>query len=130
VVPGREYREYRLGDYSGWLRNKIEQKEYWKMALGCIVGSKACDDVQFWSPLDFLQRDLTPVQVQMKEYWLVKEYIACFFFLFPNTPLFRSSIMVPNVHTRHPLIRGACTKVVWRVLSTLDNLDLLFYQCK
>lgn len=62
-VPGRQYREYRLGDYSGWLRHKIEQKEYWKMALGCIVGSKACADVQFWSPVDFLQRDLTPVQV-------------------------------------------------------------------
>ncbi|XP_078159616.1 tetraspanin-6-like [Carex rostrata] len=61
-VPGREYREYRLGDYSGWLRHKIEQKEYWNMALGCIVGSKACADVQFWSPVDFLQRDLTPVQ--------------------------------------------------------------------
>ncbi|KAJ3682823.1 hypothetical protein LUZ60_013050 [Juncus effusus] len=61
-VPGRPYREYRLEDYSSWLRNKIEEQSVWKAALGCVVGKNACADVAHWTPLDFLEKDLTPIQ--------------------------------------------------------------------
>ncbi|OAY74307.1 Tetraspanin-6 [Ananas comosus] len=44
-VPGRVYREYSLADYSPWLRRH------------------ACDKIALWTPLDYLQRDLSPIQV-------------------------------------------------------------------
>lgn len=64
-VEGRNYREYRLEDYSGWLRHQVESTKYWRTARACVVGSKACDKVVTWTPMDYLQRDLTPIQVQV-----------------------------------------------------------------
>ncbi|XP_072959285.1 tetraspanin-6 [Typha angustifolia] len=62
VVPGRVYREYKLEDYSSWLRKRITEDKYWRTALACVVGSKACAKIASWTPLDYLQRDLTPIQ--------------------------------------------------------------------
>nr|XP_010937833.1 tetraspanin-6 [Elaeis guineensis] len=61
-VPGRVYREYHLEDYSGWLRRRITEDRYWRAARACVVGSKACAKIALWTPLDYLQRDLTPIQ--------------------------------------------------------------------
>ncbi|KAJ0978229.1 hypothetical protein J5N97_013703 [Dioscorea zingiberensis] len=61
-VEGRNYREYRLEDYSGWLRHHVEAEAYWKAASACVVGSKACAEISMWTPLDYLHRDLTPIQ--------------------------------------------------------------------
>ncbi|XP_020702192.1 tetraspanin-6 [Dendrobium catenatum] len=61
-VPGRIYREYDLSDYSAWLRHRIQEEKYWRAARACVVGSKACANVARWTPLDYLQRDLTPIQ--------------------------------------------------------------------
>ncbi|CAN1237840.1 TET6 [Linum grandiflorum] len=62
-VPGRAYREYRLQDYSPWLRKRVQEPQYWKAVRGCILGSKTCDQLAAWTPLDYAQRDLSPVQV-------------------------------------------------------------------
>lgn len=62
-VPGRVYHEYRLDDYSGWLRRRITEPQYWKTAMACVVGSKTCAKIALWTPLDYLQRDLSPIQV-------------------------------------------------------------------
>lgn len=62
-VAGRVYKEYKLEDYSGWLRKRISEDRYWRAARSCVVGSKACAQIAAWTPLDYLQRDLTPIQV-------------------------------------------------------------------
>ncbi|CAN1798572.1 TET6 [Linum perenne] len=62
-VPGRAYMEYRLHDYSPWLRKRVQETEYWKAVRGCILGSKTCAQLSSWTPLDYAQRDLSPVQV-------------------------------------------------------------------
>lgn len=62
-VSGREYKEYRIGDYSPWLRDRIRDERYWNTIRGCILGSKACDKIESWTVFDYIHRDLTPIQV-------------------------------------------------------------------
>lgn len=62
-VPGRVYREYKLGVYSSWLKKHITDDKNWHTALVCVVGSKACNKIATYTPLDYLQRDLSPIQV-------------------------------------------------------------------
>ncbi|XP_078179249.1 tetraspanin-6-like isoform X1 [Carex rostrata] len=61
-VPGRVYREYKLGIYSSWLKKHITDDKNWHTALVCVVGSKACNKIATYTPLDYLQRDLSPIQ--------------------------------------------------------------------
>lgn len=61
-VSGRVYNEYHLGDYSPWLRKRVEDPKYWMAIKSCILGSKTCGDIVMWSPVDYLTRDMTPIQ--------------------------------------------------------------------
>ncbi|KAJ3687642.1 hypothetical protein LUZ61_016806 [Rhynchospora tenuis] len=61
-VSGRVYREFKLGEYSSWLKSQIADDKNWHTALACVVGSKACEKITTYTPLDYLQRDLTPIQ--------------------------------------------------------------------
>lgn len=61
-VPGRPYREYRLRDYSPWMRRQVETDKLWRPALACVVGSGACPRMAAWTPMDYMEHDLTPVQ--------------------------------------------------------------------
>lgn len=61
-VQGRPYREYHISDYSPWLQKHMQDIKYWKPALACVVGSKACPKIANWTPMDYLQHDLTPIQ--------------------------------------------------------------------
>jgi hypothetical protein len=62
-VPGRPYREYRTSEYSSWLRDHVRDVKYWRPALACVLGSKACAKIANWTPVDYVQHDLTPIQV-------------------------------------------------------------------
>jgi hypothetical protein len=62
-VPGRVYKEYRLEDYSPWLRNRIKDPDYWRTIRSCILGSKTCAKLASWTPLDYLEKDMSPIQV-------------------------------------------------------------------
>jgi hypothetical protein len=62
-VPGRPYQEFRITDYSTWLQRHVEVDRYWRPALACVVGSRACPRIATWTPLDYLQHNLTPIQV-------------------------------------------------------------------
>lgn len=42
VVSGKGYKEYRLGDYSDWLRKRVESEKNWKKIRSCLVDSKVC----------------------------------------------------------------------------------------
>lgn len=61
-VSGRLYNEYHLGDYSPWLRKRVEDPKYWMTIKSCILGSKTCKDIVMWSPVDYLTRDMSPIQ--------------------------------------------------------------------
>ncbi|XP_043709122.1 tetraspanin-6-like [Telopea speciosissima] len=61
-VPGRVYKEYRLQDYSPWLRKRVQDPHYWSTLRTCILGSKTCAKLASWTPLDYLERDMTPLQ--------------------------------------------------------------------
>ncbi|XP_057979552.1 tetraspanin-6 [Malania oleifera] len=61
-VPSRNYREYRLEDYSPWLRSRVKNPRYWDTVRRCILGSNTCSAIALWTPLDYLQRDMSPIQ--------------------------------------------------------------------
>lgn len=62
-VTGRVYREYRLEDYSPWLRNRVKDPQYWNTIRSCLLNSKTCGKIALWTPLDYLNNDMTPIQV-------------------------------------------------------------------
>jgi hypothetical protein len=70
-VPGRVYKEYRLEDYSPWLKNRIKDPRYWMNIRSCILGSKACDKIASWTPLDYLEKDMSPIQVCSFFFWFL-----------------------------------------------------------
>ncbi|KAG2655268.1 hypothetical protein PVAP13_1KG000200 [Panicum virgatum] len=61
-VPCRPYQEFRIGDYSAWLQKRVQVDRYWRPALACVVGSGACPRIAAWTPMDYLQHSLTPIQ--------------------------------------------------------------------
>lgn len=61
-VPGKVYREYTLDTYSGWMRKQVMDLSTWQAIKDCLVESKACMKIATWTPMDYMQRDLTPVQ--------------------------------------------------------------------
>ncbi|XP_019426847.1 PREDICTED: tetraspanin-6-like isoform X1 [Lupinus angustifolius] len=61
-VPGRVYKEYHIEDYSLWWRKRIEDPGYWNTIKRCILGSNTCAKVASWTPLDYMQRDMSPIQ--------------------------------------------------------------------
>ena len=65
VVEGRVYKEYHVGKYSPWLRKRVEEAKYWKTIRSCIMGSKTCAKIEYWTPYDYLQRDMSPIQVMI-----------------------------------------------------------------
>ncbi|KAK7357065.1 hypothetical protein VNO80_16346 [Phaseolus coccineus] len=61
-VAGRVYKEYHLQDYSPWLRKRIQDPRYWSTIRSCILGSKTCEKLASWTLLDYMQRDISPIQ--------------------------------------------------------------------
>ncbi|CAM8952242.1 unnamed protein product [Rhodiola kirilowii] len=61
-VSGRLYKEYKLEKYSPWLRERIQDTKYWLTIKSCIYGSKTCAKLQFWTPYDYSERNLSPIQ--------------------------------------------------------------------
>ncbi|XP_068644387.1 tetraspanin-6 [Aristolochia californica] len=61
-VPGRNYREYHLEDYSSWLRNRVRDPANWSKIRSCILSSSTCAKLSLWTPLDYLERDMSPIQ--------------------------------------------------------------------
>ncbi|CAL0300632.1 unnamed protein product [Lupinus luteus] len=61
-VPGRVYKEYHIEDYSLWWRKRIEDPSYWNTIRSCILGSSTCAKVASWTPLDYMQKDMSPIQ--------------------------------------------------------------------
>lgn len=61
-VPGKKYKEYHLEEYASWLRNRFSNDNYWSKIRSCLMSSKVCSKIVSWTPVDYITRDLSPVQ--------------------------------------------------------------------
>lgn len=93
-VAGRMYKEYHLGDYSPWLRKRIEDPQYWMTIRRCILGSKTCATIAMWTPIDYLTRDMSPIQVII----IIIIIFFCFLFI-PSLRLYYTSFIFDFVHS-------------------------------
>ena len=66
AVSGKGYKEYRLGDYSNWLQNRVDKASNWKKIRSCIRDAKVCKSLADDSVNDladqFYQKHLSPIQ--------------------------------------------------------------------
>lgn len=68
VLSGIGYKEYKLGDYSNWLRNHFVNGENWGEIRSCLSDAHVCqslgiDDKVDAKVADFLKKKLSPIQV-------------------------------------------------------------------
>ena len=64
AVSGRGFKEYRLGDYSSWLRRRVEDGRTWERVRSCLAEARVCRSLQRNRTLDeFVNDNLSPVQV-------------------------------------------------------------------
>ena len=64
-VKDKGYKEYKLGDYSTWLRHQMNVTSNWNKVQSCLVEAKFCDKLRdkYTSEADLNNSKLTPVQV-------------------------------------------------------------------
>ncbi|KAK1257598.1 Tetraspanin-2 [Acorus gramineus] len=63
-VPGRGFREYRLGGFSAWLRNYVEKGGHWEGIVSCLSRSSVCRRLSagYVTPDQFFVAHLSPIQ--------------------------------------------------------------------
>ncbi|GJN03644.1 hypothetical protein PR202_ga21111 [Eleusine coracana subsp. coracana] len=66
AVSGAGFKEYRLGDYSTWLRRHVESRKNWARIRSCLADAHVCRHVEEEDRgatlAQFLQADLSPVE--------------------------------------------------------------------
>lgn len=65
LAPNRMYLEYRLDDYSGWLRRRVESPLKWGRIKSCLASTDMCEglDQIYRLAQDFFNARITPLQV-------------------------------------------------------------------
>ncbi|KAK1304247.1 Protein TORNADO 2 [Acorus calamus] len=63
-VPGRAYLEYRLEDYSGWLRRRVQRTHKWERIERCLSSTSTCAELNQTYRLaqDFFNARISPLQ--------------------------------------------------------------------
>ncbi|KAK9129883.1 hypothetical protein Sjap_010370 [Stephania japonica] len=64
MAPSRVYLEYRLDDYSGWLRQRVQSSYKWDRIRACLSSTSVCAELNqsYHFAQDFFNAPLTPVQ--------------------------------------------------------------------
>lgn len=66
AVSGRGFKEYRLGDYSSWLRRRVEDGRTWGRIRSCLTEAGVCRSLQSNRTFDeFVNDNLSPLQVSI-----------------------------------------------------------------
>ncbi|XP_047339332.1 protein TORNADO 2-like [Impatiens glandulifera] len=62
--PSRAYLEYKLEDYSGWLRQRVQMPWKWDRIKGCLRSSSMCPELKqsYSMAQDFFNVHLSPLQ--------------------------------------------------------------------
>lgn len=75
VIVNRAFLEYQLSDYSGWLKDRVSDPNYWEKISSCLRDAKACRGMRKLgrelatgmlvpeSADMFYQRQLSPIEV-------------------------------------------------------------------
>ncbi|KAF5190826.1 Tetraspanin-8 [Thalictrum thalictroides] len=65
VVSERGYKEYKLGDYSNWLQNRVNDNKNWRKIRSCLQDSNVCKSLAEDVNEDFqtyIKKSLSPLQ--------------------------------------------------------------------
>ncbi|KAJ7560875.1 hypothetical protein O6H91_03G003900 [Diphasiastrum complanatum] len=64
ALAGQGFKEYRLGDYSTWLQNKVDNAENWRSIKSCLSDAKVCNSLneEYSSLQAFSRARLSPLQ--------------------------------------------------------------------
>lgn len=84
ALSHRGYKEYRLGDYSNWLQNKVTNGNTWERIRGCLESGKLCSEYHFKFLNDNIEKfhteQLSALQVRVFCFWLLDlcSCVCCF----------------------------------------------------
>ncbi|KAF9587376.1 hypothetical protein IFM89_001476 [Coptis chinensis] len=64
LAPSRSYLEYRLDDYSGWLRRRVQSSYKWDRIRSCLSSTTMCAELNqsYRAPQDFFNAHISPLQ--------------------------------------------------------------------
>ncbi|KAG1354270.1 Protein TORNADO 2 [Cocos nucifera] len=64
VAPSRAYLEYRLEDYSGWLRRRVESSYKWDRIKKCLSSTSTCAELNqtYREAQDFFNARINPLE--------------------------------------------------------------------
>ncbi|RZC74111.1 hypothetical protein C5167_049590 [Papaver somniferum] len=64
LAPSRSYLEYRLDDYSGWLRRRVQVSYKWDQIRACLSTTSMCPELNqsYRFAQDFFNARITPLQ--------------------------------------------------------------------
>lgn len=67
VLSNRGYKEYKLGDYSDWLQNRVNNAKNWNKIRSCLIRVKVCstftDKYAHYTVTEFYSEKLSALQV-------------------------------------------------------------------
>lgn len=73
VIINRQFLEYQLSDYSGWLKDRVSDQSYWSKISSCLRDANSCKGMRrtvrnqsgfltYEPAVNFYQRNLSPIQ--------------------------------------------------------------------
>jgi len=115
LEPSRAYLEYRLDDFSGWLRRRVQSSYKWDRIRGCLSSTNMCAELNqsYRMAQDFFNAHISPLQVT--------GVFSCFHSSSP--PIF--TIYLCNWFRRKMPFNGIVLSMWWMRISVfLERLKL------